>query len=60
MRKKFVFMLLTGVIAVLFSACGQVSGTDKSDITASVPEETRQDETIPVKENKTDSVTKIP
>lgn len=57
MRKKFVFMLLIGVTAVLFSACGQVSGTDKSDITASVPEETRQDETIPVKENKTDPVT---
>lgn len=57
MRKKFACMLLIGMIAVLFSACGQTSSTDEADIPASVPEETRPDETISVKEDKADSVT---
>lgn len=50
-------MLLIGMITVLFSACGQTSSTDAADIPASVPEETRPDETISVKEDKADSVT---
>lgn len=57
MRKKFACMLLIGMITVLFSACGQTSSTDAADIPASVPEETRPDETISVKEDKADSVT---
>lgn len=57
MRKKFACMLLIGMIAVLFSACGQTSSTDEDDIPASAPEETRPDETISVKEDKADSVT---
>ena len=58
MRKKFVCMLLIGTIAMLFSACGQTPGTDESHIPASIPEETRPDETtIPTTEDRTDSVT---
>ena len=58
MRKKLIWSLIIGTITMLLSACGQNPGMDESDITASVPKETRPDETtIQTTEDRTDSVT---
>lgn len=57
MRNKFVCLVLSAVIAVLISGCGQTSETEESGNADFVSEVTCHGESIPQKEDKQYSVT---